>query len=227
MELPRTRAALARVIDHTLLKPEATAAQIDRLCDEALEYNFAAVCVSSAWTDRCAGRLAHSATALAVVAGFPLGATATEAKAYEALLAIERGAAEIDMVVNLGALLDGDARTVTRDIADVVDTVKRADAQALVKVILETRALSDEQVILGCRCTAEGQADFVKTSTGFHAAGGATVAHVRLLRRHAAPLRVKASGGIRDLATALTMLEAGADRLGVSAGVAILKEMRE
>jgi deoxyribose-phosphate aldolase len=225
--LPRTRAALARFLDHTLLKPESTRAQIDRLCDECRQYNFAAACVNSYWVAHCADRLAGSTTAVATVVGFPLGAMATAAKAYEALLAVEQGAAEVDMVVNLGALLAGDRAEVVRDIAAVVDSVKRADATGLVKVILETRALTDEQIILGCRCAAEAQADYVKTSTGFHAAGGATVAHVALLRKTAAPLRVKASGGIRDLPTALALIEAGADRLGVSAGVAILEAMTD
>jgi deoxyribose-phosphate aldolase len=162
---------------------------------------------------------------VASVAGFPLGATTSEAKAYEALTAIEQGAREVDMVVNLGALLAGEQTIVTRDIGAVVDSVKRADPDALVKVILETRALTEARIILGCRCAVEAHADFVKTSTGFHPAGGATVEHVRLLRRHAAPLRVKASGGIRDLRTALTMLEAGADRLGMSGSVQVVQAL--
>ncbi len=225
--LPRTRAALARLIDHTLLKPEATQAQIERLCDEGLQHNFAAVCVNSYWVGHCAARLVGSETAVATVVGFPLGAMATEAKAYEALMAVEQGAGEVDMVVNLGALLAGDRESVVRDIAAVVDSVKFADPTALVKVILETRALTDEQIVVGCRCAAEAQADYVKTSTGFHAAGGATVEHVALMRKTAAPLHVKASGGIRDLPTALAMIEAGADRLGVSAGVAILEALTD
>jgi len=220
---PKSRAELARLIDHTLLKPEATQAQIDRLCDECLEYRFFAACVNPVWVAHGAARLAGSDTVVAGVAGFPLGATTPAVKAYEALTAIEHGAREVDMVVNLGALLAGDRLTVTRDIAGVVETVKRADPQGLVKVILETRALTDEQILLGCRCAVEAQADFVKTSTGFHPAGGATVEHVALLKKHAAPLRVKAAGGLRDLPTALAMLEAGADRLGMSASVAVVQ----
>lgn len=129
------------------------------------------------------------------------------------------------MVVNLAALMAGDRAGVSADIGGVVEAVRRVNGDALVKVILETRALSDDRIILGCRCTAEAQADFVKTSTGFHPAGGATVEHVALLRKHAAPIRVKASGGIRDLPTALAMLNAGADRLGLSSSVAIVESL--
>jgi deoxyribose-phosphate aldolase len=222
MSLPKTRRQLARVIDHTLLKPEATQAQIERLCDECLAHHFFAACVNPVWVAHCAARLANSDTGVVSVAGFPLGATTPPVKAFEALAVIESGAREVDMVVNLGALRVGDRLTVTRDIAAVVDAVKRADPRALVKVILETRALTDEQIILGCHCAAEAQADFVKTSTGFHPAGGATVEHVRLLRKHAGPLRVKAAGGIRDLPAALGMIDAGADRLGTSTSVAIV-----
>jgi deoxyribose-phosphate aldolase len=217
-----TRAALARLIDHTLLKPEATQADIDRLCDECLEHHFFAACVNPVWVAHCAARLAGSDTLVASVAGFPLGATTSEVKAYEARTAIEHGTREVDMVVNLGALLAGDRAAVTRDIADVVQAVKRADPAALVKVILETRALTDEQIVLGCRCATAAAGDFVKTSTGFHPAGGATVAHVRLLRQHAGSLHVKAAGGLRDLPAALGMIDAGADRLGTSSSVAIV-----
>lgn len=223
--VPNTRAELARVIDHTLLKAEATRAQVEKLCDECLEYGFFAACVNPVWVPLCADRLAHGDTVVATVVGFPLGASTSDIKAYEALTALEHGAREVDMVVNLGALIAGDRTAVTRDIAAVVESVKRADPAALVKVILETRALADEQIIAGCRCAAGAQADFVKTSTGFHSSGGATVEHVALMRKHAAPLKVKASGGIRDLATARAMLAAGADRLGVSAGVAIVCEL--
>ena len=223
--LPRSAAELARLIDHTLLKPEATRADVERLCDECLAHDFFACCVNPVWVATCAGRLAGSRTAVATVAGFPLGASLPEVKADEARRAIEQGAREIDMVANLGALRDGDGRRAAADIVAVVDAARRTRPDVLIKVILETAALTDEQIVLGCRCAAEGQADFVKTSTGFHAAGGARVEHVALLRRHAAPIRVKASGGIRDLPTAMAMLEAGADRLGLSAGVAILAGM--
>ncbi len=201
--------------------------QIDRLCDECREFGFAAACVNPVWVQRCAERLAGSATAVCSVAGFPLGASLSTTKADEARRAVEGGAREVDMVVNLGALTAGDRRAVAGDIEAVVAATKRTDADATVKVILETRALTNEQIILGCRCVAEAQADYVKTSTGFHPAGGATVEDVALLHKHAAPLKVKAAGGIRDLRTALAMLEAGACRLGMSASVAVLREFEE
>ncbi len=221
-DLPNTRAELARMIDHTLLKPEATRARIDKLCDECLQYGFAAACVNPVWVERCVERLAGSSTDVASVVGFPLGAASPQVKAVEARIAVEQGAREIDMVVNLGALIDGDREAVTGDIAGVVAAAKRANPAALVKVILETRALADQQIILGCECCAAAGADFVKTSTGFHPTGGATVEHVALMKQHAAPLLVKAAGGISDFATAQAMIRAGADRLGMSAGVAVL-----
>ena len=224
--LPQTPAELARFIDHTVLKPETTVEQIDRLCEECLQHGFYAACVNPIWVPRCVQRLARSQTVVASVAGFPLGASLTATKADEARRAIEQGATEVDMVVNIGALVAGDADTVRRDIEAVVSATVGANSKALVKVILETRALTDEQIILGCRCAAEAQADFVKTSTGFHPAGGATVEQVALLREHATPLKVKAAGGIRDLKTALDMIEAGADRLGMSASVQVIEEMQ-
>jgi deoxyribose-phosphate aldolase len=224
--VPQTLAELAGLIDHTALKPETTVAQIDRLCGECLEHGFCAACVNPVWVSRCVQRLARSRTVVASVAGFPLGASLTATKADEARRAVEQGALEVDMVANLGALVAGDADAVRRDIEAVVSATVGANSKALVKVILETRALTDEQIILGCRCAVDAQADFVKTSTGFHPAGGATVAHVALLHEHAAPLKVKAAGGIRDLKTALAMIEAGADRLGMSASVQVIEEMR-
>jgi deoxyribose-phosphate aldolase len=215
----------ARLVDHTVLKPETTAGQIDRLCDECREYNFYAACVNPVWVERCVSRLAGTNTCVASVAGFPLGASLPATKADEARRAVEQGAREVDMVVNVGALLAGDRNAVVRDIAAVVSAVERANEAALVKVILETRTLTDEQIVLGCRCAIDAGARFVKTSTGFHPAGGATVEHVTLLRDHAAPLKVKAAGGIRDLKTALALIEAGADRLGMSASVAVVSEL--
>lgn len=225
MMLPTTRTELARFIDHTLLKPEASFADIDRVCDECVEHGFFAVCVNPIWVPRCVQRLRDSSTCVASVAGFPLGASTTAIKALEAQMAVEHGATEVDMVVNLAALRDGNRDAVTRDIGAVVTAVKRENDAALVKVILETAALTDEQIVLGCRCVAEAQADFVKTSTGFHPAGGATVEHVALLRKTAAPIRVKAAGGIRSWETARAMIEAGADRLGMSASVAVMREL--
>ncbi len=227
MQLPKTRQELARFIDHTLLKPDATAEQVDRLCDECIAHGFAAVCVNPVWVGRCADRLAHHEAAVATVAGFPLGASLPETKALEALRAVEQGAREVDMVVNLGALIAGDRVAVTRDIAAVVESTRSADPDALVKVILETRALTGEQIVAGCVCALEANADYVKTSTGFHANGGATVDHVALLREHAGRMKVKAAGGIRGLTTAMQMIEAGADRLGMSASVAVVEELVE
>jgi len=225
--LPSTQIELARLVDHTVLKPETTAGEIDRLCDECRQYGFYAACVNPVWVARCVRRLVRSQTVVASVAGFPLGASLPATKADEARRAIEQGAAEVDAVVNLGALVAGDRNAVVRDIEAVVAAVVGANSKALVKVILETRALSHEQILLGCRCAAEAQADFVKTSTGFHPKGGATVEHVALLREHATPLKVKAAGGIRDLQTALAMIEAGADRLGMSASVAVIQELAD
>ncbi len=225
--LPTNRAQLARYFDHTLLKPEATAARIDQLCDECLRYGFAAACVNPVWVAHCARRLADSQTVVASVAGFPLGASLPQTKADEARRAIDQGAREIDMVINLGALIAGEKSAVVDDIATVVEAAAAAEQTVIVKVILETAALSDEQIVLGCRCAAEAQADYVKTSTGFHPAGGATVRHVQLLYKHASPIKVKAAGGIRDLQTALQMIEAGAARLGASASVRIIEQMPE
>lgn len=221
--LPTNQLELARFIDHTLLKPEAIQPQLDQLCDEALKFRFYAVCVNPYWVRHCVGRLDGSECEVASVSGFPLGANRSESKATEARIAVDEGASEIDMVVNLGALRAGEEATVTEDIAAVVNATRNANPQAHVKVILETGALTDEQIILGCRCARNGGAAFVKTSTGFHSTGGATVEHVRLLRKHAGEMSVKASGGIRDLQTALAMIEAGADRLGMSAGVTVVE----
>ena len=170
--LPHTRTELAGFIDHTLLRPEATAADVDRLCDECLKYGFHAACVNPIWVARCAERLTGGGVVVVSVAGFPLGAGTPEAKAYEALVGVDAGAGEIDMVANLGALRASDVAHVTHDIEAVVETVKTTGTPITLKVILETRILTNEQIILGCRCAAAAGADFVKTSTGFHLAGG-------------------------------------------------------
>jgi deoxyribose-phosphate aldolase len=209
------RAELARTIDHTLLRPEATAADVGALCAEAAELGTIAVCVSP-------GRLPVSVAAgiaVCAVIGFPSGAHETEIKAAEAALAVRRGAAEVDMVVDLGRVLAGDWAGVQADIA----AVQAACAPALLKVILETAVLEPDQIVAACQAAEAGGAGFVKTSTGFHSAGGATVAAVRLMRETVGErLGVKASGGIRDTAAALAMLDAGASRLGLSATRAVL-----
>lgn len=210
--------ALARLIDHTLLKPEATEEQIRRLCAEARHYGFAAVCVNPWWVPLCVQELKGTGVKVATVIGFPLGATTTEAKAFEARQAVEAGADELDMVMNVGALKSGHLDRVQEDIAAVV----RAAAGRVVKVILETGLLTDEEKVTACRLAVAAGAHFVKTSTGF-GPGGATVADVSLMRRTVGDqVGVKASGGIRDHATAVAMVEAGATRIGASSSVAIV-----
>ncbi len=212
---------LARLIDHTLLKPEATAQQVRQLCFEARENEFASVCVNPTWVAMCHGLLAGSSVLVATVIGFPLGATLTRVKAFEAAEAIALGANEVDMVINIGSLRSGDYSFVEEDIAAVVEAAHRSDA--LVKVIIETSLLSDEQKIAACLLARHAGADFVKTSTGF-SGGGATVADVRLMRRAVGSrVGVKASGGIRTRQDAMDMVGAGATRLGTSAGVAIVR----
>jgi deoxyribose-phosphate aldolase len=215
---------IARLIDHTLLKPEATREQIETLCREAREHSFATVCVNPFWVRLCADLLQGCETRVCTVAGFPLGATAPEVKAFEASRAVEDGAAEVDMVMNVGALKSGDYRLVERDIAGVVATCHRSGAVA--KVILETALLSDDEKVKACVIARAACADFVKTSTGF-GPGGATAADVALMRRVVGPeMGVKAAGGVRDLKAAQAMIEAGADRIGASVGVKIVQESR-
>jgi deoxyribose-phosphate aldolase len=222
---------LARYIDHTLLKPEATLAQVDLLCEEAFRYRFYGVCVNPVFVAH-ARRMLDSAArpldsdqrpTLISVCGFPFGASKSATKVHEAQSALDDGASEIDMVIHVGALIAGDTKAVRADI-EAVARVVHPNRSRILKVILETRALTPEQIILGCRCCAEGGADFVKTSTGFHLGGGATVEDVRLLHRYASPIKVKASGGIRTLDGVLAMIEAGAARIGTSSGIAILDE---
>jgi deoxyribose-phosphate aldolase len=214
---------LAALIDHSLLRPNATRDDIGRLCAEARAHGFGAVCVAPRWVETAARTLADTATRVVSVVGFPHGDTLTETKAHEAKLALEHGARELDMVMAIGALKSGDSDAVLRDIAAVV-AVGHAQ-RATVKVILETALLTEAEKVLGCRLAEEAGADFVKTSTGF-GPGGATVADVALLRRTVGNrLGVKASGGIRTLKDGLAMLRAGASRLGTSASVGILREL--
>ncbi len=224
--LDRSRDCLAEYIDHTLLKPEATAAALDQLCAEAIEHEFHAVCVNGYWAERCARTLADTAVKLAVVVGFPLGAAATAAKAAEARLALENGAHELDMVMNIGALKSGQLDRVRADVRAVraADTARTVGhTAAILKVIIETALLTDEEKRNACRIAVSAGADFVKTSTGF-AQGGATVEDVRLMRRSVGPeIGVKASGGIRTREDALAMIRAGATRIGTSSGVAIVE----
>jgi deoxyribose-phosphate aldolase len=216
-------AEIARLIDHTLLKPEASRDQIIKICDEARLYGFASVCVNPVNVKLCAERLQNAANvAVCTVVGFPLGAALPEVKAFEAERAIADGATEIDMVQNVGALKSGDLDLLRRDMAGVV-AVAHAHG-AICKVILETALLSDEEIETACRIAKEIGADFVKTSTGF-GPGGATVEVIALMRRTVGPeMGVKASGGVRTYADAKAMVAAGATRLGASAGVQIVKE---
>lgn len=208
-----------RYIDHTLLRPEATREQIRKLVREAREHDFYTVCVNGCWTAYCASELDGTSVGVATVVGFPLGAMATRIKAAEAEAALSDGATEIDMVVNVGALKDGDLDRVRDDIAAVT---RMTGDERVTKVIIETVLLTDEEKVLACRIAEEAGAGFVKTSTGF-LGGGATVADVELMRKAVGlHVKVKASGGIRDREQAAAMIHAGASRLGTSAGVAIV-----
>ncbi|HWW94832.1 MAG TPA: deoxyribose-phosphate aldolase [Vicinamibacteria bacterium] len=215
---------MARRIDHTLLKPDATREQIETLCREAREHAFATVCVNPTWVRLCSDLLRGSETRVCTVAGFPLGATPPEVKAYEAGRVVEDGAAEVDMVMNVGALKSRDYRLVEQDVARVVQACHPRGAS--VKVIIEAALLTDDEKVKACVLSRVAGADFVKTSTGF-GPGGATAADVALMRRVVGPsMGVKAAGGVRDLKAAQAMLEAGADRIGASVGVKIIQESR-
>lgn len=212
---------IASMIDHTLLKPDATPDQIAQLCFEARKYGFASVCVNPGHVKLCADLLRGSDVKVCTVIGFPLGATSPEAKIYETETALRDGATEIDMVINIGALKGGDYTWVARDIRGVVETAHAAGT--IVKVIIETALLTDEEKIKACLLAKEAGADFVKTSTGF-AGGGATVEDVALMRRVVGQeMGVKASGGVHTFEKAKSLVEAGATRIGASAGVKILE----
>jgi len=211
---------LARMIDHTLLKPDATRSQIERLCDEAKRYGFASVCVNPCYVKLCAERLRSASAKVCTVIGFPLGATSTEAKVFEAKRAIRDGAQEVDMVINIGMLKSGEESYVENDIRSVVNIAKQSGV--LTKVIIETVLLTDDEKIRACGLAKQAGADFVKTSTGF-AKGGATVEDVVLMRRAVgSSMGVKASGGIRSSEDARALVASGATRLGTSASVQIV-----
>jgi len=214
---------LARMIDHTLLKPDASRAEIVKLCDEARANSFATVCVNPAWAPLCADLLRGSPVKVCTVVGFPLGATLPEVKAFETERAIAGGASEIDMVQNIGALKSHDYKLVADDVAAVVRAAHAR--QASVKVIIEAALLTDEEKVESCTIALAAGADYVKTSTGF-ASGGATAADVALMRQVVGPgVGVKAAGGIRSGKDAQAMIAAGATRLGASAGIKIIKEV--
>ncbi|AVX20032.1 MULTISPECIES: deoxyribose-phosphate aldolase [Carboxydocella] len=216
---------IAAMIDHTLLKPETTPEQIIKLCQEAREHEFASVCVNPAYVALAARELADSPVKVCTVIGFPLGANRPQIKAQETELAIREGAREVDMVINIGAAKAGDWQLVEEDIRAVVAAARNLEKEAgqiIVKVIIETCLLTDEEKVKACQAAVNAGADFVKTSTGF-AGGGATVADVELMRKTVGPtIGVKASGGVRNLEQARAMIAAGANRIGTSNGVAIM-----
>src|SRR5437899_2002571 len=215
---------VASMIDHTLLKPDATRQSIEELCREAAQFKFATVCINPTWVALAAQLLKGTRVGVCSVVGFPLGATTADVKAYETRRAIFDGAREIDMVINIGALKSGDLRIVERDIDAVVSTCH--DGGSLCKVIIEAALLTDEEKVTACTLAKAAGADYVKTSTGF-GPGGATVADVALMRRVVgAEMGVKAAGGVRDLESVKAMVAAGATRVGASAGVQIVQQAR-
>ncbi|WP_026584462.1 deoxyribose-phosphate aldolase [Bacillus sp. J33] len=210
---------VARMIDHTLLKADTTKDQIEKICAEAKEYNFASVCVNPTWVKLSSELLKGTEVKVCTVIGFPLGASTPETKAFETKNAIENGATEVDMVINIGALKDGDNELVEKDIRAVADAAK---GKALTKVIIETCLLTEEEKVRACELSVKAGADFVKTSTGF-STGGATVEDIALMRKTVGPeIGVKASGGVRSAEDAQKMIEAGATRIGASSGAAIV-----
>lgn len=214
---------LARMIDHTLLKPDACEDGVRKLCQEALEYKFASVCINPGYVQLCADLLKGSEVKVCTVIGFPLGATTSDTKAFETRDAIAKGAQEVDMVINVGKLKDKDFDYVKKDIEAVVNEAK---GKALTKVIIETCLLNDEEKVMACKLAKEAGADFVKTSTGF-STGGATFEDIKLMRETVgANMGVKASGGVRSYEDTMKMIEAGATRIGASASIAICEGLK-
>ena len=212
------KAQIAKMIDHTILKAEATESEIIKLCKEAIHYNFASVCVNPSMVPVAAKELKGTHVKVCTVIGFPLGATTTEVKAFETKDVIEKGATEVDMVINVGKLKERNLEYVKNDIKAVVEAAK---GKALTKVIIETCLLTEEEKIIACRLSKEAGSDFVKTSTGF-STGGATVEDIKLMRETVGPkMGVKASGGVRSKKDALAMIENGATRIGASASISI------
>lgn len=212
------KAQIAKMIDHTILKAEATESEIIKLCKEAIHYNFASVCVNPSMVPVAAKELKGTHVKVCTVIGFPLGATTTEVKAFETKDVIEKGATEVDMVINVGKLKERNLEYVKNDIKAVVEAAK---GKALTKVIIETCLLTEEEKIIACKLSKEAGADFVKTSTGF-STGGATVEDIKIMRETVGPeMGVKASGGVRSKKDALAMIENGATRIGASASIAI------
>ena len=218
-KLEITPAELARYIDHTLLKAGSVTSQFEKLCDDAIKYNFYSVCVNSGWVEFVAKRLKGKGINICSVVGFPLGEMETSSKAFEAKCAIEKGANEIDMVIKVGALKDRELKIVEEDIRAVKEVCRE---KAILKVIIETCLLTEEEKILACEISKKADADFVKTSTGF-STGGATVEDIVLMRKVVGPkMGVKASGGISEYNKAVALINAGASRLGCGASIAII-----
>jgi deoxyribose-phosphate aldolase len=229
-----TPAELAKTIDHTVLKPEALSQDVQKVCSEALEHKFASVCVAPAWVPTVAKLLAGSGVLTCTVAGFPHGTGKATVKAIESVAAIKEGAEEVDVVAHLPHLLTLNLDAARAELMEFVRASRAARRDVALKVIVESAALlqllgddkGEQAIEVACRAVRESGCDFIKTSTGFHPAGGASVKQVSLMKKYGDKLLIKASGGIRDLATARSMLDAGADRLGMSASVAVLKELR-
>ena len=227
-------AEFAHTIDHTVLKPEALSQDVQKVCSEAMEHRFASVCVAPAWVKNVATLLRGSGVLTCTVAGFPHGTGKATVKAIESVAAVKDGADEVDVVAHLPHLLNLDLDSARAELMEVVRGARAARRDVVIKVIVESAALLSilgddraEQVIeLACRAVRESGCDFIKTSTGFHPAGGASVRAVELMKKYGHRLLIKAAGGIRDLPTARAMLDAGADRLGMSASVAVLAEFR-
>ncbi len=216
---------VAGCIDHTLLKAEATHEEILRLCDEAQAWGFHAVCINGRWVSLVAERLHGTKVKTAAVVSLPLGADTTKIKVAGARDAINAGADEVDMVADLAAVIEGDARYLLHQLQSVLKECRSMRPAVLLKVIIESAALTLEQKVFACQVAQQAGVDFIKTSTGFHPAGGATAEDVRLIRETAPTCRVKASGGIKTAQQAMAMLEAGANRIGTSAGVRIMEEL--
>ncbi|MBN1975489.1 MAG: deoxyribose-phosphate aldolase [Sedimentisphaerales bacterium] len=217
---------LAGYIDHTLLNPTATKDGIERLCHEAIEYGFHTVCINTRWIPLVAEILHDTQIKIDGVVSFPLGADSTKIKVAQAKEAIFAGADEIDMVADLASIIEGDAKYLARQLYEVNKVCHSMKPPVLLKVIIESAALNDEQIIFACRIAQEVGVDFIKTSTGLNAAGGATVEAVRLMKESAPKCKIKAAGGIKTAKVAIAMLEAGADRIGSSAAIKIIEEFK-
>lgn len=228
-----TAIELARRIDHTILKPEALAPEVHKVVTEALQYGFASVCIAPAWVAKVSAMLKGSSVACCTVVGFPHGTSKPTLKAIEATAAVKDGATEIDVVAFLPFLINHDVDAARNELMEVVRGARAVRSDVIIKVIVESAQLltagpekGERAIAAACQAVRESGCDFVKTSTGFHPAGGASVEAVSLMKKYGDGLRIKASGGIRDLATARVMLEAGADRLGLSASVTVMQELQ-